>query len=511
MDMPSTLRTQLEAAGTWLDDDECRARLVYVNGVYCAELSRESAAARNYDSTTSDDQDDTFWQSPELQSLLQRLPDGWTDELPCPVPMQQGAAPLTSYQNLSKPNHKIGRPDSQFAINTQQGTACFAALNTIHCRNVAVVHETDKAEVEDLDDDDQEKQPPVLILNVVTPDGGVPVTEEEATTEEEDAVVMGVACHPRTVIVAEEGTRASVVQQSVTLEGTSNQARPVLYNGYTQVLLKDGANVTHSLIEEMGGLPVQGVESADDDARDREARRPALQNTVMEMLDVYGAGHESHYSGTVLSMGGSGRTRMATSISLLKPQASCSLSGFSLTGGNCRSDMRTTIHHVADGCQSQQLQKNMVAGRATTSFRGRIRVEQSAQQTDSQQLSRTVLLTDKARAWAVPSLEIIADDVQCTHGATVSDLSEEELFYLRSRGLDVAAARNLLMYAFCNDVTTAVPAAVLGELKSLDRADAAAAEEAAATREGLQVRILRRLQNLVPTGKRAVQGEFQSV
>ncbi|KAI2499992.1 Uncharacterized protein family (UPF0051) [Fragilaria crotonensis] len=85
-------------------------------------------------------------------------------------------------------------------------------------------------------------------------------------------------------------------------------------------------------------------------------------------------------------------------------------------------------------------------------FRGRIRVEQSAQQTASNQLSRTIFLSDRCRAWTAPTLEIIADDdVQCTHGATVSDLSEEELFYLRSRRLDLATARNMLMYAYAGD------------------------------------------------------------
>jgi Fe-S cluster assembly scaffold protein SufB len=263
-------------------------------------------------------------------------------------------------------------------------------------------------------------------------------------------------------------------------------------------------------MEETGGMPVSGVENADVTVREAEALRSALQNTVFENLDVLCAGSGSHYSGTMISVGGTGRTRLATSISLLKPGSSCRLSGFSLAGGNCRADLKTNIHHIADGCKSEQLQKNMVAGRATTSFRGRIRVEQSAQQTESQQLSRTVLLTDKARAWAVPSLEIIADDVQCTHGATVSDLSEEELFYLRSRGLDVASARNLLMFAFCNDVVVNVPEAVLGEFKTLDSADKDASW-GKATREGLQLRILRRLQNLVPTGERAVKGEFQSI
>jgi Fe-S cluster assembly scaffold protein SufB len=282
-------------------------------------------------------------------------------------------------------------------------------------------------------------------------------------------------------------------------------------------LLKDHANVTHTIVEESGGMPVPGLEKADSDAaRERESKRPALQNTVLENLDVHCAGTACSYTGTVLSMGGNGRVRIATTITLLKPTASCNLQGFSLAGGTCRSDMKTCIHHIADGCRSQQLQKNMVAGRATSSFRGRIRVERSAQQTDSQQLSRTVLLTDKCRAWAVPSLEIIADDVQCTHGATVSDLSEEELFYLRSRGLGVADARNLLMYAFCNDVIAHVPASVLGTLKSIDRAVAtttttADGDDDASVTEGLQMRILKRLENLVPTGERAVKGEYQSI
>jgi len=499
-----TLRQALITAGSWLDDDECSARLVYVNGVYCRTLSIESDSAKNYDSTEP--------LSDELQSFVGRLTDGWTDELVCPVPMQQGDS-LTSFATLSGPNHKVGAASSQFAINTQQGTACFAALNTLQCQNIAVVHETTSKDV------DVPTKKPVLIVHALTADGGVDADAADAAT--------GVACHPRTVIVADEGAHASVVQQSVSLTSSDDDddddsdatnslvVRPTLYNGYTQVWLKDRANVTHTVLEETGGMPVSGVEQANDQQRAAEASRPALQNTVFETLDVHCAGYQSHYSGTVLSMGGTGRTRMATSISLLKPESSCTLNGFSLAGGTCRSDLKTSIHHIADGCQSRQLQKNMVAGRATTSFRGRIRVEQSAQQTDSQQLSRTVLLTDKARAWAVPSLEIIADDVQCTHGATVSDLSEEELFYLRSRGLGTAAARNLLMYAFCNDVVGEVPPAVLGEFTTLDSADAAARknkdDKDVTHREGLQLRILRRLNNLVPTGNRAVKGEYQSI
>jgi Fe-S cluster assembly protein SufD len=159
--------------------------------------------------------------------------------------------------------------------------------------------------------------------------------------------------------------------------------------------------------------------------------------------------------------------------------------------------MRTNIHHVAQGTSSRQEQRNMVGGRSTASFRGRIRVEQSAQQTDSKQLSRTVLLSDYARIWATPSLEIVADDVQCTHGATVSDLSEEELFYLRTRGLDRATARNMLMYAFVDEIGRGVDGSIMGGFDD---------------ENGLRRRVIRRLENVVRKGeKKLVGGEFQSV
>lgn len=498
-----TLRDRLIVAGAWLQDDECRGRLVYFNGNFVSEISLETAATRNCNSL-----DDLSATEESLKQFASRLTDGWTDELVCPVPLQRGES-LTSYSTLSKPNHNVGKASTQFAINSQQGTACFAALNTLQCRNMALVHET---EVADKDGEVAETKP-ILIVYAMTPDGGLPLRamESESTTE----LPMGIAHHPRTMIVAEPGTCSSIVQQTVTLnlgdKMSETPARPLLYNGYTQVLINEGANVTHTLLEESGGMPVPGVEQQDDMARAVEANRPALQNTHFEALDVHCAGREAHYDNAILSIGGNGRTRISSSVSLLQPSASCNLAGFCLANGNCRSDIKTNIHHIADGCESRQLQKSMVAGRATASFRGRIRVEQSAQQTDSQQLSRTVLLTDKARAWAVPSLEIIADDVQCTHGATVSDLREEELFYLRSRGLSVSAARSLLMFAFCNDVLTEVPSSVLGNLQTLDNPDNIVDGTKTTKRDGLLLRIQRRLQNAVPRGDRAIKGEFQSI
>jgi Fe-S cluster assembly scaffold protein SufB len=466
---------KLEAKGGWLNDDVCHARLVYINGRFVPQLSKSNELAKNLDSLES--------ASEEVISCLARLTDGFTDELAAPVP--SGKDFLTSFKKLSGPDHSVGEPTCQFAINTQQGTACFAALNTIRTGAVAFVH------VPAGTDKDYESSKPVLVVNAVTKNGGAASSAE-----------TGVTCHPRCLVIAEEESCLSFVQSCVDLDVEAEDI-PKLYNGYTQLFVKGGANVTHAYLEESGGTVTPGVEQNDDAIkegeplpREIESQRPALKDTHLEAIDVHIVGEKGSYEGTVMSVGGSGRVRVAHSVSLLKPGAHAKINGFSLSGGAQRTDSKTNIQHVAQGTSSKQVQKNMIGGRSVGAFRGRIRVEQSAQQTASQQLSRTVLLSDRSRAWAVPTLEIVADDVVCTHGATVSDLSEEELFYLRSRGLDRTMSRNLLMYAFAGEVCTSVDPAML---KSID------------SDKGLQKRLIQRLENVVPRGDRAVKGDFQSV
>ena len=106
-------------------------------------------------------------------------------------------------------------------------------------------------------------------------------------------------------------------------------------------------------------------------------------------------------------------------------------------------------------------------------------------------------MSDRARVWALPSLEIIADDVMCTHGATVSDLAEEELFYLRARGVDLTTARNILMYGFVDEISSKIDATVQGDQDDPN---------------GLRNRVITRLENMVPQGDKVLLGdEFQSV
>jgi len=467
-------QADLMKKGGWLEDDDCTARLVYVNGRFAPELSKTSQHVHNL----SDVKD----APEEVKKCLSRLTDGFTDELAAPVPSGESEF-LTSYKKLSGPNHNVGEPTSQFAINVQQGTACFAALNTVQTGAVAYVHQPAN----------EISMKPVLVVNAVTKNCGADSSLETS---------KGVATHPRALVIAEEGSRLSFVQSTVDLDEEGDH-RAKLFNGYTQIFIKAGANVTHSYLEESGGVVTPGTEATDDELeagvtppREIEANRPELRDTHLDAIDVQITGDDGAYEGTMMNVGGNGRVRVGLSVALLRPGTHATVNGFCLAGGAQRTDIKTNIHHIAQGTTSEQNQRNMIGGRATGAFRGRIRVEQSAQQTDSAQLSRSILLSDRARAWSVPSLEIIADDVQCTHGATVSDLSEEELFYLRSRGLTRALARNLLMYAFAGDISATVDPAMLGEVDSV---------------KGLQYRVIQRLENLVPKGDRAIKGEFQSV
>ncbi len=110
---------------------------------------------------------------------------------------------------------------------------------------------------------------------------------------------------------------------------------------------------------------------------------------------------------------------------------------------------------------SRQLHKCIVADRAHVVFNGKVFVPKAAQLTDAGQLNRNLLLSPKARVDTKPQLEIIADNVKCSHGATVSQLDDEEVFYLQSRGLDETTARNLLINAFAAEIINQLPLASL--------------------------------------------------
>ncbi len=152
----------------------------------------------------------------------------------------------------------------------------------------------------------------------------------------------------------------------------------------------------------------------------------------------------------VLNMGGA-VVRNNLSTVLDGPAAEATLNGLSLSRGRQHVDNQTMLDHAREHCPSHELYKSILADQATGVFKGRILVRPGAQKTDSKQTSKAILLSDEATMNSQPQLEIYADDVKCTHGSTTGPLDDEQLFYLRSRGLDATRAHAFLTYAFAAD------------------------------------------------------------
>ena len=140
-------------------------------------------------------------------------------------------------------------------------------------------------------------------------------------------------------------------------------------------------------------------------------------------------------------------------IDLVGEGAEVSLKGLYLCGGDERVNFRILMHHRAPGCVSRQLFNGIAGGSSRVTFEGRIIVAPDAQKTEAYQENHNIVLSDQAHAETMPQLEIYADDVKCSHGATVGRLDEEALFYMRTRGVPERDAKVLQMLSFLSPVT----------------------------------------------------------
>ncbi len=132
--------------------------------------------------------------------------------------------------------------------------------------------------------------------------------------------------------------------------------------------------------------------------------------------------------------------------------AECILNGLSVASGRQHIDNHTALDHAKPNCNSRELYKGVWDGRSTGVFNGKIFVRKDAQKTNAIQSNKNLLLSENAAVNTKPQLEIYADDVRCTHGATVGQIDREAMFYMQSRGIERAAARDLLTYAFAGDI-----------------------------------------------------------
>jgi Fe-S cluster assembly protein SufD len=195
--------------------------------------------------------------------------------------------------------------------------------------------------------------------------------------------------------------------------------------------IADGARVTVTRVQHYGG------------------RTDAL------LREYASVGRDATYTSNVIQLGGA-NVRAEAHLTLAQPGASAFLRGAYLATGRQRFDFLTHQNHQAPHATSNLLYKGALLGRARASYQGMITVAPDAQRTDAYQSNRTLVLSGDARADSSPQLEIGANDVRCTHGSTVSNVSETELFYMQSRGIPREVARRLLVSAFIAEVTDQV-------------------------------------------------------
>jgi Fe-S cluster assembly protein SufD len=275
----------------------------------------------------------------------------------------------------------------------------FAALNTAFFTDGAFVRIGDDAVLEK----------PVHILHVTT-------------RRETPAAVF-----PRSLVVAGRNSQAVVVESHAGFGGGSYFASAV-----TEVVAADGAIVTHVKIEEESP---NAFHIASMHSHQGRASTVALQNISL----------------------GAALTRNDVVAVLAAEGGEARLDGLYLAGGVRLVDNHTTIDHAMPHCASRELYKGILDDTARAVFNGRIVVRPDAQKTDSKQTNRNLLLSDDAVINTNPQLEIFADDVRCTHGATIGQLDEEALFYVRSRGVSRAMAERLLIYAFASEILDRIP------------------------------------------------------
>jgi Fe-S cluster assembly protein SufD len=232
----------------------------------------------------------------------------------------------------------------------------------------------------------------------------------------------GATTHPRNLIVAEKGSQATILE---TYASTGDAA--YFTNAATELVLGEGAIVEHCKIQD---------------------ESPSAFHVAAIHAHL---GRSSNFVAHSIATGARlSRNNIRTS--LAGEGVECVLNGLYLTKGDQLADHHMVVEHAQPHCNSHEYYNGILDGRSKGVFHGRILVRQAAQKTDAKQTNKNLLLSDEATADTKPQLEIYADDVKCTHGATVGQLNEESIFYLRSRGIGADTARQMLIHAFAGEI-----------------------------------------------------------
>lgn len=231
-----------------------------------------------------------------------------------------------------------------------------------------------------------------------------------------------IASFPRVAIVAEESAEVTVVENHIALEGAST-----LTVALTEIQADANAHVDHARTTELadGAYHIAAIAA-------RQGRDSRVESCV-----VATGGEIARHDFRVVLDGDNG---------------DCNIRGLAMLDGQEHVDNHLVVRHAKPNCTSREFFKNILDGASRGVFCGRIYVDQIAQKTDGVQTNANLLLSDDAQAETRPQLEIYADDVKCTHGATVGQLDEEAIFYLRARGVPESEARAMLVKGFAGEI-----------------------------------------------------------
>ncbi|HKA32057.1 MAG TPA: Fe-S cluster assembly protein SufD [Candidatus Binatia bacterium] len=240
--------------------------------------------------------------------------------------------------------------------------------------------------------------------------------------------------HPRSLIVLERGSRATVIE---TYFGMKDDV--YWTNGVTEIALDDNAV--------FDGYKLQLESPRGFHIATQQAR---LGRGAVLSSHAFALGAELARNDVNAAFAGEG--------------GDCTLNGLYVTSGRQHVDNHTRIDHERPRCTSRELYKGIMGGKSRGVFNGKIYVHEHAEKTDARQTNRNLLLSEEAWVDTKPQLEIYNNDVKCSHGSTIGQLEEDALFFLRSRGLDIRAAVGLLTQGFANDITGRVKPERLAEL-----------------------------------------------
>ena len=339
------------------------------------------------------DLDPFLFDSPDWPRLV--FVDGWLVPELSSIPDLAGVE-VSSLRQVLSDDAESGAPLGTIADHE---TAGFTALNTALMQDGAVIRIRANVEL---------TTPIHLVFVAAQP---VPLT----------------ANFPRNLIVLERGARASLIESYVGIRDESYLTVPV-----TEISLAEGARLEHIKVqnESAGAFHVATIQA-------RQERDSELHSFS------YAAGAELSRTNVCTLLDGTG--------------SSCTMNGMYMVSGLQHVDHQTRIEHAQPNTTSREIYKGILDGHSHGVFNGKVYVRPEAQKTDGKQSNNNLLLSDHARVDTKPQLEIFADDVKCTHGATVGRLDEVALFYMKSRGLDPEQARTLLIYAFAADVLEEIP------------------------------------------------------